>query len=323
MQINSTRLTCFLIVAFSIGLFFVGGKPTSANTVIQENTDHWVWPVIGEITDTFGTRSGRHKGLDIAAPNGVDALTVDEGEVKKSYYSTTYGHVVFISHPNGLETVYAHLSKRSVNEGDKVKAGQKIGEVGSTGVSTGAHLHFEVHIGEWTYEKNNAIDPLQVLNDKELYLAIEQEEDEQKRQSMKLAASEYIEDFDSWETIEREEGQIAGQSVVVSNHQHVNEEAEPIVVKVQEGQTLWGISKEHSVSIDSIIKWNELSTDLLHVGQELEIYENEDDVYIVMAGDSLEKISNQLDISVEALKTLNHIEGDLIFPMQELIIKKE
>ncbi|MBD8070292.1 peptidoglycan DD-metalloendopeptidase family protein [Bacillus sp. PS06] len=315
------RLTLLVIMAISIGLFVVGGKPTSANTEYKQKTQHWVWPVVGEISDTFGTRHGRHKGLDIAAPKGEDTLTVDEGVVKKSYYSTTYGHVVFIGHPNGLETVYAHLSKRNVEEGDKVKAGQKIGEVGSTGVSTGSHLHFEVHKGEWTYDKNNAIDPLTVLNERKLFVAIDQEENEMKRQSMKLAASEFIEGYQNWETI-HEEGKIAGQSIVVSKQSQNEEEIEPKVIEVQKNQTLWDISKENKVSIAAIMQWNDLKTDLLKVGQKIKIYEQHDDIYVVKKGDSLEQISKQVNISVEEIKALNDIVGDLIFPMQELIISK-
>lgn len=127
---------------------------------LQKLMEDWVIPVEGTITDKFGTRNGKHKGIDIGANIGADVRVVDNGVVSKSYYSDTYGHVVFVKHPSGIETVYAHLHERLVASGDDVNKGEVIGTVGSTGVSTGPHLHFEAHVGEWTYSKENAFDPL-------------------------------------------------------------------------------------------------------------------------------------------------------------------
>lgn len=125
--------------------------------------EQWTWPVSGVISDYFGTRNGRHYGLDIAAPIGTPIIAADSGAVTKSYYSDSYGNVVFIRHDNGYEAVYAHLNKRYVQAGETVRNGQKIGEVGNTGYSHGAHLHFEVHKGSWNFAKTNAINPLRVL----------------------------------------------------------------------------------------------------------------------------------------------------------------
>jgi murein DD-endopeptidase MepM/ murein hydrolase activator NlpD len=125
--------------------------------------EQWTWPVSGTISDYFGTRNGRHYGLDIAAPIGTPIIAADGGAVTKSYYSDSYGNVVFIRHDNGYEAVYAHLNKRDVQAGETVRSGQKIGEVGNTGHSHGAHLHFEVHKGSWNFAKTNAINPLRVL----------------------------------------------------------------------------------------------------------------------------------------------------------------
>ena len=70
-----------------------------------------MWPSDGVITDLFGTRQGHHKGIDIAAPLGSHVYAVENGIVSKSYYSDTYGNVVFIKHDNQIETVYAHLKE--------------------------------------------------------------------------------------------------------------------------------------------------------------------------------------------------------------------
>lgn len=123
----------------------------------------WTWPVSGVISDYFGTRNGHHYGIDIAATAGTAVLAASSGKVTKSYYSKSYGNVIFVRHSNGYEAIYAHLSKRIVTVGQVVQSGQKIGEVGNTGLSHGAHLHFEVHKGAWNVAKTNAVNPLRVL----------------------------------------------------------------------------------------------------------------------------------------------------------------
>ncbi|MES9788121.1 peptidoglycan DD-metalloendopeptidase family protein [Bacillus pumilus] len=128
-----------------------------------QETSEWVEPIKGEVTDLFGTRGGSHMGLDIAAPEGESIFAASEGEVSRSYVSATYGEVVFIQHPNGYETVYAHLHKRFVKKGDHVEAGQPIGIIGNTGASRGTHLHFEVHRGHWSVSKEDAVDPLTII----------------------------------------------------------------------------------------------------------------------------------------------------------------
>jgi len=295
MQPIVKRLTFIMTLTLCFGFMLSGGRAVSANSSYQAHTKHWVWPVSGEITDTFGSRHGRHKGLDIAAPLGEATFSVDEGIVKKSYYSTTYGNVVFIEHPNGLETVYAHLSKRNVNVGEKVTHGQKIGEIGSTGVSTGSHLHFEVHKGEWTYEKNNAIDPLSVL-----------------KQS-NLLASKNVGDNNGTKT-KKTHGET--DSIEVSNQPNRSEE-KVIEVTVKKDQTLWHLAKKYNVSINSIMDANALDSSLLEIGQVLIIPAT----YIVEAGDTLTDISEETGISVEKIVKLNQLNGDVIFPQQELILQ--
>ena len=99
-----------------------------------------------------------HKGIDLAAPTGTPVYAAQDGVVAKAGYGVldrSYGNQVFLSHGNGYYTNYAHLSKITVKTGDKVVAGQVIGLCGSTGRSTGPHLHFEVHLGR----KWNRVDP--------------------------------------------------------------------------------------------------------------------------------------------------------------------
>lgn len=166
------RVAIVAVMASCVCLCLFNAVGANAQGLPANITEEWAWPVIGKITDTFGTRQGNHKGLDIAAPLGDQIYAVEEGIVKSSSFRGAYGHVIFIEHPNGYETVYAHLSKRSVQEGEKVNKGQLIGYIGSTGNSTGPHLHFEVHNGEWNSSKNNAIDPLYVLTDEQILVPV-------------------------------------------------------------------------------------------------------------------------------------------------------
>jgi murein DD-endopeptidase MepM/ murein hydrolase activator NlpD len=103
------------------------------------------------ISSTFGSRrhpilgyTRAHKGTDYAAPEGTDVHSIGDGVVRRSEWSSSYGNLIEIRHPNGYVTRYGHLSKRLVQAGDHVKIDQKIGLVGHTGLATGPHLHFEV-----------------------------------------------------------------------------------------------------------------------------------------------------------------------------------
>lgn len=127
---------------------------------IGSGAKNFVLPVDGEVTSEFGPRThpvtgahGHHDGIDIAAPTGTPIAAAAGGTVSYAGVMGGYGNVVIIDHPNGLQTLYAHQSRISVTVGQKVSAGQAIGAVGSTGMSTGPHLHFEVK------RDGEAIDP--------------------------------------------------------------------------------------------------------------------------------------------------------------------
>ena len=104
-----------------------------------------LWPTsVRIITQYF---SWRHMGLDIAGPKGTPLYASDDGEVVLSGWSTGYGYNILIDHGNGRRTRYAHNSKLYVEKGDQVVKGQTIAAMGSTGWSTGSHIHFEVIVG--------------------------------------------------------------------------------------------------------------------------------------------------------------------------------
>lgn len=122
------------------------------------------WPVPGysRISSYYGTRPDPfgsptqefHSGIDIPAPRGVNIISAYDGEVAWSYYSNSAGNWVGVDHGDGIYTVYMHMSKRLVSEGDKVKKGDVLGLIGTTGRSTGNHLHFAVR------KNGSYVDPL-------------------------------------------------------------------------------------------------------------------------------------------------------------------
>ena len=107
----------------------------------------FVWPTSGTLTSGFGWRWGRmHEGIDIAAPTGTPISAAASGTVIHAGWMGGYGNLVVIDHGNGLATAYGHQSSIAVGSGTYVSQGQTIGYVGSTGHSTGPHLHFEVRV---------------------------------------------------------------------------------------------------------------------------------------------------------------------------------
>lgn len=127
----------------------------------------FIYPTVKRVTSSFGgTRN--HHGVDFAEPGYHEIKAIAAGEVSRSYRSTSYGEVVFIVHNisgQTYESVYAHMrpGSRRVYVGQKVKQGQVLGIMGTTGHSTGQHLHFELHKGRWNINKTNAVNPLSYL----------------------------------------------------------------------------------------------------------------------------------------------------------------
>ena len=118
-----------------------------------------VTPIEGKITSRYGVssniRKSTHTGLDISAVTGTAIKVVADGTVISAGYSGSYGYLVKVEHGNGVETWYAHTSKMYVKKGDTVKAGDVIAAVGSTGNSTGPHLHLEIRVNGETVNPQN------------------------------------------------------------------------------------------------------------------------------------------------------------------------
>jgi murein DD-endopeptidase MepM/ murein hydrolase activator NlpD len=113
-----------------------------------------IYPLVGKINDEFGSRrnpfggsaSEFHTGLDISGEKGNAVIAPADGVILKSGWMGGYGNMIEIDHRNGLTTRYGHLSQIDTFVGEEIKRGQEIGKVGSTGRSTGPHLHYEVRV---------------------------------------------------------------------------------------------------------------------------------------------------------------------------------
>ncbi len=131
-----------------------GGTKTSAATYSGKYSGSMIWPSSGSVTSPYSTRvhpvTGKvrkHAGIDIGSPYGSNIVAAAAGTVIVAGYNAGgYGNYVVISHGSGISTLYAHASSLCVSVGQTVSQGQVIAKVGSTGMSTGAHCHFEVHV---------------------------------------------------------------------------------------------------------------------------------------------------------------------------------
>ena len=134
----------------------------------------FLWPLPSSwntLSSLFGSRihpitgkPNNHTGIDIPASKNTNIYAAKSGVVTTSTYNSSYGNYVVVSHSDGTSTLYAHMNKRAVSKGETVSQGQVIGYVGTTGSSTGNHLHFEVRVN------GNRVDPVNYFKDKTLYV---------------------------------------------------------------------------------------------------------------------------------------------------------
>lgn len=160
---NIRRSNQYLFMPYSKEYLEKLKKQGITRVSIEAEPDQFIWPIdeVNRITSVLGIRWGKfHPGLDIPACRGVPIRASMEGRVNYSAYKKAYGKLIEIEHRNGYLTRYSHNSVNLVRKGDFVKKGQIIGYVGSTGRSTGPHVHFEI--------RSNYIplDPLDFLPEK-------------------------------------------------------------------------------------------------------------------------------------------------------------
>lgn len=215
------------------GIHYTSEMPDSFRFDLRE----FVMPTTNtKITDIFGYRPRRrrvHNGLDVKVEKGDTIYAAFSGKVRiAAFQRRGYGHYLVVRHNNGLETVYAHLSKRLVTEDQIVKAGEPIGLGGNTGRSTGSHLHFE------TVFMGKPLDPALFFN---------------------FPKQDVTGDYYVWHQ--------KGKRKVDSKGK-VTYEAEPKYHKVRSGESLSVIARKHGVSVNTLYRLNKLtSRSVLRIGQ--------------------------------------------------------
>lgn len=191
--------------------------PYRATLWLVDSTSEFCVPHQGKVFSAFGYRKGRnHTGVDIPYPMGTPVYAAFPGKVRFAARSGGYGNMVVIRHLNGLETFYGHMSRIDVTENQWVDAGDVIGLGGSTGRSTGPHLHFETRYKGYTFDPQWLIDfesgtlkhgvfvlhrkyltpgstcvPESEDEEEQIYLTEEQEREEEERIARELAAAKY------------------------------------------------------------------------------------------------------------------------------------
>ncbi|MDR2247095.1 MAG: M23 family metallopeptidase [Treponema sp.] len=146
-------------------LLFIPGAKMRTEDLKLALGEFFIYPIRGRLTSPFGWRKDPisgvrryHAALDLAAPIGTPIKAAMDGRVSTVGFNGTYGNFIIISHSDGFQTMYAHLSVTSVKQGSAVTQGTKIGEVGNTGYSTGPHLHWAV------FKNGRAIDPRELVS---------------------------------------------------------------------------------------------------------------------------------------------------------------
>jgi len=203
------------------------------------------------ITSRYGWRWGRpHHGIDIDLISGDPVKAILDGKVRFVRYHGGHGKTVIIRHKNGLETVYAHLSKQLVKENDTVIKGQVIGKGGVTGNARGSHLHLEVRYQgqsinpEYLFDFNED----NTIRSKELWVTKKWTNPLKHRSTRKSRVTVYTSQEDA----------IAGK------------EAAPAVYIIRKGDTLWSIAKTHQLSVNQLCKLNAIKkTSKLKIGQRI------------------------------------------------------
>lgn len=226
--------------------------PEATAIRLVDSLESYHYPYIGRITSRYGPRKGRaHQGIDLALKTGDPIYATFDGKVRISKAAGDYGNLVVIRHNNGLETYYAHLSKREVEVGDWVVAGQQIGLGGSTGRSTGPHLHYEVRYKGQSFDPERIVDFASGnLRRDELLL---------KRRHFSIY-SKYEQDFGDEEEVARQEEAERKAAAAVQYH------------TVRSGDTLGALARKYGTSVSRICQLNGIkSTSILRIGQKLRV----------------------------------------------------
>ncbi len=224
------------------------------------------YPYKGYVTSRYGPRNGRrHAGMDISLHTGDTIRAVFNGKVRYSqYHENGYGELIVVRHDNGLETYNAHLSKRLVKSGERVVAGQAIGLGGSTGRSTGPHLHFEFRY------MGHAFDPERIIDFKTGNL---------RRDFILLkrtyfdTTSRYEQDWNSEKTpTPAKPATTVTKTTPTKPKAKPKPKPQPVYHTVESGEYLGGIARKYKTTVDAICRLNNIDNpDKVRSGQKIRV----------------------------------------------------
>ena len=234
--------------------------PLRSTICLVDSASSFVVPNQVKVFSRFGTRRGRaHQGVDLPLRTGTPVYAAFDGRVRASMYNSGYGNLVIIRHENGLETYYGHLSKREVEVGDWVHAGDEIGLGGSTGRSTGPHLHFETRYMGFAFDPEWIADYETGQLRKNVFVL---------RRSYLSASSRYVP-----ESIDEEEEIYAADEKIIEEEKRIA--AERVAMRyytVKSGDTLSAIAKREGKSLNAILNLNPgLKADKISIGQKIRV----------------------------------------------------
>ncbi len=234
--------------------------PLRSTICLVDSASSFVVPNQVKVFSRFGTRRGRaHQGVDLPLQTGKPVYAAFDGRVRASMYNSGYGNLVIIRHENGLETYYGHLSKREVEVGDWVHAGDEIGLGGSTGRSTGPHLHFETRYMGFAFDPEWIADYETGQLRKNVFVL---------RRSYLSASSRYVP-----ESIDEEEEIYAADEKIIEEEKRIAaERAAMRYYTVKSGDTLSAIAKREGKSLNAILNLNPgLKADKISIGQKIRV----------------------------------------------------
>lgn len=235
--------------------------PYRVTLCLVDSVSRFVCPHQGKVFSKFGFRRGRaHTGCDVPYPHGTPVYCAFDGRVRLSEYHKGYGNLIIIRHENGLETFYGHLSRNDVKVGQWVHAGDLIGLGGSTGRSSGPHLHFETRYcgyafdPEWIVDFEHGVLRKNVFVLKRSYLS---PQSKYVPQSIDEEEEIYMTD----EQIRAEEERIAKERAAMKYH------------TIRSGDTLSGIAHKYGTTVSKICSMNSglKPTTILSIGRKIRV----------------------------------------------------